>query len=210
MTGREDVERRAAMVAAGSFVASILAGIALFFLYVAGGETRLEGLLLFVGFGGLALGLILWAKVLIAEPDAEEERPVLMSPAEEREGFLETYAEASARIGRDPSRRRFLTRLLAAAGGSLGVALLLPFRSLGEPPGVSLFRTEWEEGRRVVGFDGEPIRPGDLAIGGVVTVFPEDAVGAGDSQALLVRLPEDDFDLPPGAPQPVDGVVGGF
>jgi ubiquinol-cytochrome c reductase iron-sulfur subunit len=144
---RAAIEQRATRVAAGAFLVSFLAGIALFVVYAAGGHTPLEGLFLGIGFGGIAIGLTIWAKVLIREPDVIEDRPELRSPELEREKFREAYAEAIARVEANPARRRFLTRLLAGAAASLGVALLLPFRSLGEPPGVTLFRTAWEAGR---------------------------------------------------------------
>lgn len=204
---RQLVERRATRVAGGAFLGAILSGIALFVVYATGGQTQLEGLFLGLGFGGVAIGLTVWAKVLIREPDVIEDRPELRSPEEERRKFREAYEEATVRVEANPSRRRFLTRLLAGAAASLGVALLLPFRSLGEPPGISLFRTAWEEGRRVVGFEGEYVRPTDLAFGGVLTVFPEGHIGSWDSQALLIRLPEDAYALPEGAPPPIDGVV---
>lgn len=203
---REDVERRATHVAAASFLVATAAALALVGVYWVGGQTRIEGLLLFAAFGGITVGLVLWAKVLIAEPEVEEDRPELRSTAEARAAFRETYDGAVA-AEKDPRRRRFLTRLLVAAGGALGAALLVPFRSLGELPGVSLFNTRWEEGSRVVNFDGEPIRAEDLAMGSVVTVFPEDHVGAVDSQVLLIRVPPDLLDLPEGAPDPIDGVV---
>jgi ubiquinol-cytochrome c reductase iron-sulfur subunit len=202
----EAVERRATLFAAGGFLVAVVAAIALVVVYWVGGYPQVEGLLLFAAFGGLTVGLTLWAKVLIAEPEVEEERPEMRSSEEDRGAFRETY-DGIVAAERDPRRRRFLTRLLLAAGGTLGVALLVPFRSLGERPGVSLFRTRWDEGARVVGFGGAPIRPEDLGVGSVVTVFPEDHVGAVDSQVLLIRVDPDAIDLPADAPETVEGII---
>lgn len=203
---REDVERRATIFAAGGFLVAVVAATVLVVVYWIGGYPQVEGLLLFAAFGGITLGLTLWAKVLIDEPEAEEERPEMRSTEEDRAAFRETY-DGIVAAERDPRRRRFLTRLLLAAGGALGVALLVPFRSLGERPGVSLFRTRWDEGTRVVGFGGTPIRPDDLGVGSVVTVFPEDHVGAVDSQVLLIRVDPDALDLSADAPETVEGVI---
>lgn len=205
-TPLELTERRATRAAAIAFLVSIASGIALIAVYVAGGDIRLEGFLLFLGFGGVATGLGVWAKVLLDEPDVEEARPVLSSGAEQRQAFRRAYDETKA-SGTDRGRRRFLVRLLAGASASLGLALLLPFRSLGEPPGVQMFETEWTEGARLVGFDGDPVRPGDLAVGGVLTVFPEGSVGDGQSQTLVIRVQEGRIDLPEGAPPHVEGVL---
>ena len=201
-----DVEQRATRVAAGAFVAAALAGVALVVVYSIGGYPQVEGLLLFVAFGGLAVGLTVWAKVLVDEPEVEEERPPMRSSDEDRRAFAETYAGTVA-AERDAARRRFLTRLLVAASAALGVALLVPFRSLGERPGLSLFHTRWDEGLRVVGFEGEPLRPDDLAFGSVVTVFPEGHIGAVDSQVLLIRVDPDLLDLDDDAAEPIEGVV---
>jgi ubiquinol-cytochrome c reductase iron-sulfur subunit len=40
---------------------------------------------------------------------------------------------------------------------------------------------------RVVREDGEPVRPDDLPVDGVLTVFPEGHVDAGDGPTLLIR-----------------------
>ena len=107
------------------------------------------------------------------------------------------------------SRRRFLVRLLVAAGGALAAALAIPVLSLGPQPGRSLFETGWRAGSRVVDGDGRPIRPGDLDLGTVQTVFPDGAIGSADAATLLIRVrPADlrlDGDRASWAP---DGAIG--
>ena len=71
---------------------------------------------------------------------------------------------------------------------ALGAALVFPVRSLGERPGGSLFGTAWRRGSRVIDENDKPVRPEDLDVGGVVTVFPAGNNGSADSQTLLIKL----------------------
>ncbi|MDP9022322.1 MAG: Rieske 2Fe-2S domain-containing protein [Actinomycetota bacterium] len=186
---RDTTIRRATRAAAIAFSVAIASAVGLVVVYVAGGHTQLEGLFLFAAFAGAAVGLVVWTKVLIAEPDLLEERPPMRSSDEDRAAFEHAYLEA--REARDPdvaSRRRFLSRLLAGAGASLALALGLPFFSLGAPPGGQLFRTNWARGSRVVDFAGRPVRAGMVGPGGVITVFPEGHTGDGQSAALLIGI----------------------
>ncbi len=73
----------------------------------------------------------------------------------------------------------------------------MPVLSLGPAPGRTLFETPWKAGTRVVGLDGLPVRIDDLPIDGVLTVFPEGAVGSADGQTLLIRVADDLLQLPP-------------
>jgi len=102
-------------------------------------------------------------------------------------------------------RRRFLSRLLAGAAGALGLAALIPIRSLGSAPGSSLFTTQWTEGARLVLDDGSPVTRDTLEVGSFTTVFPEGFVGSADSQAVLIRVEPGQLQLPPdrlaGAPE---------
>ncbi len=207
-SARTETLARATRAAAIAFLVAIVAGGALIVVYFTGGGTTLQGVLLFLAFGGIAVGLGIWGKVLLDEPDVEEDRPSMRSPAEERQAFGAVYDAAVADPDvTDADRRRFLTRLLAGAGASVGFALLLPFRSLGPGPGQELFHTQWERGLRLVSYEGEPIRPDELRTGSVTTVFPDERVGDADSQALLIAVEPDLLRLDTGAPQTVEGLV---
>ena len=94
------------------------------------------------------------------------------------------------------SRRRLLFRLLLGAAGALGLAAIFPVRSLGRAPGASLFRTEWRAGQRLVDVDGNLVTRDTLDVDSFTTVFPEDAVGSGDSQAVLIRVASGSLQLP--------------
>ena len=66
--------------------------------------------------------------------------------------------------------------------------MLFPIRSLGPSPGRTLLTTAWTPGARLAREDGSLVRIGDLEVGGIVTVFPEDHLDAADAQVVLVRV----------------------
>jgi ubiquinol-cytochrome c reductase iron-sulfur subunit len=193
MTGRRGAARRGRGIALG-FGASALASIGLMVVYFLGGQVQLEGALLGVALGGIALGLIVWAKEMMPGGPFVEQRK--LEPAQPG-ALAETEADLD-RAEEGIERRGFLVKMLGAALGALGVAALFPIRSLGSRPGNALFRTSWAPGARLVTLDGVPVRPRDLDIGGVLTVFPEQSIDAADSQVLLIRLEEGVYRPPPG------------
>lgn len=175
------------------FGVSFVASAGLLVVYVTGlGGAQLEGILLALALGGLGAGIVVWAVALLKTPLESEERHELASPPEQRE------AAATALDLDEITRRRFLVRILAGTGAMLAAALALPAFSLGPGPGRALFVTGWRRGVRVVDADGQPIRPDDLAVDGVRTVFPEGEVGRPDSQTMLIRLQPSDLRLPAG------------
>jgi quinol---cytochrome c reductase iron-sulfur subunit len=89
-------------------------------------------------------------------------------------------------------------RIFGAAVGALGLAAIFPIRSLGPRPGSSLLRTSWRNGLRAVTEEGRLVRASDLAVGSVLTVYPEGAAGAADSQTLLLRMDAADIVPAPG------------
>ena len=186
-----------------ALVVSILASMGLLLTYVIlGGNPQVEGVLLALALGGVGVAIVVWAIGLLDAPVEEEPRHPFGSPA------AVTETQRAMNLG-EISRRRFLVRLLGGAGALLAAALALPAFSLGPQPGRALFQTGWRKGSRVIGEDGRPLRPGDLSIDAVQTVFPEGAPGRADSQTLLIRLRSADLQLPAGrqawAP---NGVVG--
>ena len=167
-----------------ALVASIAAALGLTVVYATGGQPQLEGLLLFVALGGLGVALLLWARGLMeAIREQTQDRNPPATPADV------DSATAAVEEGVDEiRRRRFLSRLLLAAAGALGLAALFPVRSLGGSPGDELVRTAWTRGSRLTTVDGDPVRVGTLELESFATVFPEDAVGSSDAQAVLVRV----------------------
>lgn len=167
-----------------AFTLSMVASAGLVVVYLFGGETQLEGILLAVALGAMGFGISVWALKLLPAEEITEAREALASSDSERR---------AADKAMDPDqvmRRTLLVRLLAGAGTTLLGALAIPALSLGPRPGQSLFRTAWKTGLRVVDAGGAPVRPGDLLIGSVTTVFPEGAEGSADSQTLIVKVVE--------------------
>jgi ubiquinol-cytochrome c reductase iron-sulfur subunit len=170
-------------LATAGFAVCVVAALALAVVYRRGGQPQLEGALLAVALGGLGFGLVTWARRLLPHQEEFEDREVLPTTDEERSRLHETF-EADEVIARRP----LLVRMLAGAVGALGLAALFPIRSLGPHPRNTLERTPWERGRRLVNGEGHPVRAADIAVDGVVTVFPEGDVGSADGQAVLIRV----------------------
>ncbi len=182
MTGPDTGARRAERLIALSFLASMVSGFALLAVYLAGGQTQLEGVLLALCLGGIGVGIILWSQRLLPGGLRIEARhPV--ADAANAEAVRDILAEEGA-----ITRRSILVRALAGAFAGLGAALAIPALSLGPAPGRSLFETPWKGGLKMVGLDGQPIRASDVPVGGVVTGFPDGSPGSADGQALLINV----------------------
>ncbi len=186
MSGPVTGARRTERVIAAIFGVSAIAGFALLAVYLAGGQTQLEAVLLAICLGGIGIGIIAWSQWLL--PGAlhvEPRHPVAESASAdaEREILEEEHSI---------TRRSFLVRALGAALGGLVAALAIPVLSLGPSPGRGLFETPWRKGGlRLVGLDGTPIKAIDLPLEGIVTAFPEGYVGTADAQTLLIRVAPD-------------------
>jgi ubiquinol-cytochrome c reductase iron-sulfur subunit len=190
-------------VIAALFGVTAVCGVVLLVIYVLGGQTQFEGVLLGLALGSLGIGIVLWAQTLMATPEVVEERHPATSSPEEAADFEAALTEEAGF-----SRRKLLLGMLAAAFAGLGAALAIPVLSLGPAPGPEQFSTAWRKGSRVVDGDGLPVHADDLPLDSVLTVFPEGAVGSADSQTLLIRVPPELLRLDPsrlaGAP---DGFV---
>jgi ubiquinol-cytochrome c reductase iron-sulfur subunit len=200
-------QRRAARWTAVCFVVAILAGVALFVVYFAGGQTQVEGILFALALGGLGVGIVIWGEQLLAAHEVEEDRHEFTVGEESRLALVEAFEEEMGPLLRQGARRSFLVRLLGGAAGALGLALLLPALSLGPSPGRGLAHTSWRKGKRVVDESGKPIVFDSLPDDGFLTVFPEgEDVNRADSQALLIKVPNGLLELPADR---LDGVPGG-
>jgi ubiquinol-cytochrome c reductase iron-sulfur subunit len=177
-----------------SFLASALSSIGLAIVYASGGQPQLEGVLLALALGGLALGLLLWAHRLLPSGPFVQERDVVPGASESHGRVEEEFEEGAAPI----ERRGFLLRALGAAGAALGVAALFPIRSLGQAPGGSLFKTAWTPGARLVTPENLPVAPSEVPVGGIVTVYPSGFTDAADSQTVLIHLAPGSYEAEPG------------
>jgi ubiquinol-cytochrome c reductase iron-sulfur subunit len=192
-------------VIAAAFAVSALSSAGLTVVYIFGGQVQLEGVLLGGALGGLAVGLILWAKQLMPGGHFVQERSTTPGEPDDRLEAARTFETGEEQI----ERRGFLGKMVAAAVGALGVAALFPIRSLGTRPGRELFTTEWRPGVRVVTIDNTAVRPETLDVGGVLTVFPENFTQTADSQTLLIRLAPGEYEPSPGREEwaPMDNVA---
>lgn len=177
-----------------SFVVAMLAAVALGVVYALGGQPQAEGALLALALGGIGLGVIAWGKYLMANGPFVQQREPLTSTREEREGFEESFERGREEIG----RRRVLGGLLAGALAALGGALVFPIRSLGPSPGDSLSHTRWSPGARLVDGSGRPVNVSDVAVGGLVTVFPDGYVDDANAQTVLIHVDDQPVVTRPG------------
>ncbi len=187
-------DARAARAATVAFVVATLG--ALVFLasfWVGGTHTQVQGASLAFAFGGAGVALVLWANKVMRFGEQQEERTRLQ-PTPEESAALNADLDRGGAL----TRRAWLRRSAVAAGATIGLALLAPIRSLGPKPGKELLRTGWRGGQKVVTADGEPVRADAVPADGLLTVFPEGAVGAADAQAVLVRVDPALLDLPAG------------
>jgi quinol---cytochrome c reductase iron-sulfur subunit len=191
---RSGDQRKAERRAGIALAVAIVAGVGLFVVYFSGGQTQIEGLLFGIALGALGVALGIWANHLLDAREVVEERHELSSGAAGRQAFEMALTEE---VGPVLGRRSLLVKLLAGAGGALGLALLLPVLSLGPAPGNTLKVTPWARGKRVVDENGEPVTIDTVPEDGFLTVFPEGAEGAADAQTLLIHVRPGTLKLPP-------------
>jgi ubiquinol-cytochrome c reductase iron-sulfur subunit len=107
-------------------------------------------------------------------------------------------AESLSRGIEPMARRPFLFKMLGAVGGIFGIAAIFPLASLGPRPHRDLYQTDWGTGTRAVTEDGTPVKPGDLPVNGIMTVFPENGLDDALSATLLMNLGNAPFVVEPG------------
>jgi len=129
--------------------------------------ATLGGALLFIG-----IGVIQWARKLMADHEIVEFRHTAASPDEDREATL-----AALNAGLEESgigRRPLVRNTLLGAIGILGLPAIVMLRDLGPLPGDKLQHTIWRRGMRVVrDVVGTPIKVSDLELGDLVNALPE-------------------------------------
>jgi ubiquinol-cytochrome c reductase iron-sulfur subunit len=168
--------RRRGLLRAAGFVAVGLllgaAGTALLLLDEPG-QPR-AGALLGTSAVLLGLGLASFARHRFVTGEATEERHAWSPPC------------IGCR-GEDPhaGRRRLLVGGGALAAAAVGGALVLRQDDRAQR---GLRNTAWQAGSRLMTADGRPVMADDLDVGALVTVWPEQAVGAADSQVVLIRV----------------------
>lgn len=146
-----------------------------------------------LGAGLLFFGaaLVSWGKYLMPRGPFEEERHLMTVEPQQRADLVADFA-SRGRVA--VHRRGFLGLLMAGGAGILGIVLAFPLlRSLGPRPGKLLYTTKWRKGSYLTTINGQRVKVGDVPVGGIVTVFPQDDLGSAISQSVLIHLtPEPD------------------
>ena len=155
--------------------------------------TPLLGGLLGLALACIGIGVVLWAKWLLPEEEAVQERHG--GPAPMNEQLMTSATLISGFEDTGVARRSMLKSTIGLAGGALGVVPLVALvgamiKKPNHGTGQSLFHTLWASGVAVVYSDGRRVSPDDIQPGGIATVFPgvTDGVKAGDSPTLIIRL----------------------
>ena len=186
--------RRAELRIAFCWTLTLLASIGLAWVYVAGGQTQVEGVLWAVALVGLGVGFIMWGRDLLPNREVIASRGHHdVSPGGDRVAVAESLSRGIEPIARRP----FLFKMLGAVGGAFGVAALFPLASLGPRAHRNLDHTLWGPGVRLTTEDGQPIRPTDLPVNGILTAFPNGNVEDGLSPTLLMNIGDAPFKVPP-------------
>jgi ubiquinol-cytochrome c reductase iron-sulfur subunit len=176
-------ERRLETIVGLLFGAAALAGLGLLIVYILGGQTQLEGLLLGVCLGGIGIGIVVWGQRLMPARIHVERRGHLGSSAAAMARLEEAMDEETAF-----SRRKALIAALGLALGGLAAAVAIPVFSLGPAPGRRLFTTSWTKGASLAPAGGRPGDVTDLPIGGIVTVFPDGDASDPNAATLLIHV----------------------
>ena len=147
------------------------------------------------GLSFLGIGLVAWGKYLMPQGPFVEERHVLANSQDDRDALAASLVQ---RGGGVVKRRKLLGGLLGGGLGIFGVVALFPLlRSLGPLPKQTLDHTDWRKGSYAVDITGRRVHVGDLAVGSIMTVFPEGTQntdrGQAVDQTVLIRISNENF-----------------
>lgn len=234
----EHAERRAERQVAGLFVASavctVLFCVSYFYFEIGaedpdlflgyfGASTFFMGVFLGLALLLIGIGVIQWARKLMADTEMVEMRHPVVSPPEDREQILQALNDGAEESG--IGRRPLIRNSLLGAVALLGLPAVVMLRDLGPLPGDVLTRTVWRNGMRLVqDISGTPIRPADIEVGQLVNGQPEIFYNDFDGEAqiigqaklaevakaaiVVVRMPPEDITPWPGREDwGVDGIL---
>jgi ubiquinol-cytochrome c reductase iron-sulfur subunit len=179
----------------GLATAASIAFIVVYALDPLSHRTQFLGIALGVALAALGAACLVIATRLIVTEELDEPYPEPTDHEEDSEAVAQLVAESGDRI----TRRRLLTLGGAAAGGTLGLALLAPALALGPVFDAEvLAETPWRRGRALVDEAGRRIAADDIEQDAFYTAYPEGAeretVG---SPLVVVRLSPGELHLPP-------------
>ena len=204
--------RRAELRVAACWTVTALASLGLIVVFQTKANNQLAGLCWGLAFGGLGVGLILWARDLLPGHEVTASRG---NHAVSHEGDRIAVAESMSRGTDVMARRPFLFKVLAPVGGIFGLATLWgPVAALGPRPHTNLYQTKWGPNVRAVTEDGDPIKPDDIPVNGILTAFPEGNIDDALSPTLLINVGDAPFKVQPQRQgwnlQTADGNIVGF
>ncbi len=207
----EGAARSAERKVAALFLSSVVGVIGFVVTYVAapykfavqpGNQyyTPLLGAFMALALGGIGAGAVLWAKTLMVDEEAVQDRHEKGSSPEDLLAATEFIKDGYAKSGLP--RRKLLRNSLLLGAGSLAVLPVPLLFGLGrfQHKEDALRHTSWKKGSRLIRSDGTAVRMGDVAIGGVETVFPDVPEGntKADSASLIIRMRPDELHQPAG------------
>jgi ubiquinol-cytochrome c reductase iron-sulfur subunit len=182
--GAEAPASRRTLAPVLTLVAAAIAAVAAVVAYWSGASTQVFGGLCALSLLLSGAGLAWWAAWGMPDELATEERGELASTPEERAEFASTFTRGGEAI----SRRRLLIGSVTAILGAyaaLGVSLM---RSLAPDPYRILGHTTWSPGARLVTSRGTALKPDDVRIDSVITVYPEGHIADPSAQTVLIRV----------------------
>jgi ubiquinol-cytochrome c reductase iron-sulfur subunit len=178
--------RKAEMRIVFCWMITLLSGLGLAVTYcVAGEQSQIIGAFLLCGFLGWGVGLILWARDLLPGLEVTAHR-------EHQGGSGDTARQEAvnslSRAVEPMARRPFLLKVLLPVGGVFGLAAFFPLASLGPRPHTTLYSSGWYAGAHVVTENGTRLKPSDILVNGILTVFPEGHMSDPQSSTVLINL----------------------
>jgi ubiquinol-cytochrome c reductase iron-sulfur subunit len=158
------------------------------------------GTSLSVALLALAVGSLLWVRLVMPEVEIVEQRHELESAPADRAAFQETFVQGAgySQIVKRPLIRR--TLLLGTL--PLIAAPVVLLRDMGPLPGTSLRHTVWSPGRRLLVYGtNTPITPADFsAPGSMITIVPEgyedDSDALVKAGVILIKFRPGELDIP--------------
>ena len=161
--------------------------------------TPLLGTFMAIALFGVGAGAVLWAKTLMPDEEAVQERHPFASEPADRTATAAALRQGLADTGLP--RRKLLRNTLLLGAGSLAL-LPLPFVGfLGrfQNKEIKLATTDWADGVHLIRQNGTRVALGDLQIGAVESVFPDVEGGTlkADGPTLLIRMRPEELTLPP-------------
>ena len=187
--------RRAELVVGVCLLVGILGFVGYGICFWVGGQTQAEGALLGIGLFGFGFGMSAWGKYLMPKGPFVEQRHTYASSQPEVDAMTAAVVDRGKMTFR---RRGILGAMLGLGAAAFGVVLGFPLlRSLGPQPRKSLFVTHWKKGSYVVDTNGKRVHVDSMAVGGMLTVFPEGFVGESVDQTMMVRAATTDIATKP-------------